>query len=57
MLNRCLVTPILILAPIAIGGVLLGVWAHRRVSDAVFFRLSYGLLAVTGAKLVFDALV
>jgi uncharacterized membrane protein YfcA len=37
-------------------GTILGVWAHRRLSDAVFFRLTYILLAVTGAKLVWDAL-
>ena len=56
MLNRELVVPLLILAPIAVAGVYLGVWAHRRVSDAVFFRLTYSLLAVTGAKLVWDSL-
>lgn len=56
MLNRSLVLPILLLAPVAVGGVFLGVWAHRRVSDAAFFRLTYALLAVTGAKLVWDAL-
>ena len=56
MLNRELVVPLLILAPIAVAGVYLGVWAHRRVSDAVFFRLTYSLLAVTGVKLVWDSL-
>lgn len=56
MLNASLVTPILVLAPVAVAGVFLGVWAHRRVSDAFFFRLTYSLLAVTGAKLVWDAL-
>jgi uncharacterized membrane protein YfcA len=56
MLNRSLVAPILVLAPVAVAGVFLGVWAHRRVSDALFFRLTYTLLAVTGAKLVWDAL-
>jgi uncharacterized membrane protein YfcA len=56
MLNRELVVPLLILAPIAVAGVYLGVWAHRRVSDAVFFRLTYAILAVTGAKLVWDSL-
>jgi uncharacterized membrane protein YfcA len=56
MLNRGLVPAILMLAPIGVGGVFLGVWAHRRISDAVFFRLTYILLAVTGAKLVYDAL-
>ncbi len=56
MINGTQVLPILILAPIAVGGVYLGVWAHHRVSDAFFFRLTYALLAVTGAKLVWDAL-
>jgi uncharacterized membrane protein YfcA len=56
MLNRELLRPMLILAPIAIAGVYAGVWAHHRVSDAVFFRLTYALLAVTGAKLAYDAL-
>jgi uncharacterized membrane protein YfcA len=56
MLNRSLVTPILVLAPIAVGGVFVGVWAHHRVSDRFFFALTYTLLAVTGAKLVWDAL-
>jgi uncharacterized membrane protein YfcA len=56
MLNRSLAAPILILAPIAVAGVFLGVWAHRRVSDDIFFRLTYTLLAITGAKLVWDAL-
>jgi uncharacterized membrane protein YfcA len=56
MLNRSLVTPILVLAPIAVLGVLAGVWAHRRVSDRSFFALTYVLLAVTGTKLVWDAL-
>ena len=56
MLNRELLAPIMILAPLAIAGVFAGVWAHHRVSDAFFFRLTYTLLAVTGAKLVYDAL-
>ena len=56
MLNRSLVTPILVMAPVAVAGVFLGVWAHNRVSDRFFFGLTYVLLAVTGAKLVWDAL-
>lgn len=56
MINATQLTPILVLAPIAIGGVYFGVWAHHRVSDTFFFRLTYALLAVTGAKLVYDAL-
>ncbi len=46
----------LILAPVAVGGVLIGAWAHRRISARVFFGITYALLAVTGARLVFDAL-
>jgi uncharacterized membrane protein YfcA len=46
----------LFLAPVAISGVLLGVRAHRVVPAALFFRLTYLLLGVTGTKLVFDAL-
>jgi len=56
MLNRGLLVPILVLVPVAVVGVFLGVWAHRRVSDTFFFRLTYTLLAVTGAKLIWDAL-
>ncbi len=46
----------LILAPVAVAGVFLGVWAHRRVSEKLFFRLTYVLLAMTGAKLISDVL-
>ena len=46
----------LILAPVAVGGVYLGAWLHRRVSAALFFGLTYTLLAAAGAKLVWDAL-
>ncbi len=42
------------LAPVAVAGMLLGVFAHSRVSDVWFFRLIYGLLMATGAKLVWD---
>jgi uncharacterized membrane protein YfcA len=49
-------TATLILAPVAVGGVFIGAWAHRRISAGVFFGITYSLLAVTGVKLVFDAL-
>ena len=35
---------------------MLGVAAHSRVSDVWFFRLFYGLLAITGTKIVWDGL-
>lgn len=46
----------LMLAPVALAGVGIGVWAHRRVSEVWFFRLTYGLLLATGLKLIWDAL-
>ncbi|MGM0585288.1 MAG: sulfite exporter TauE/SafE family protein [Pseudomonadota bacterium] len=42
------------LAPLAIAGMLLGVWAHSRVSDRLYFRLIRTLLLITGAKLIWD---
>jgi uncharacterized membrane protein YfcA len=44
------------LTPVAILGMMLGVAAHSRVSDVWFFRLIYGLLAITGTKIVWDGL-
>lgn len=46
----------LILAPLAIGAVILGARAHRLIPEVWFFRVTYALLLVTGGKLVFDAL-
>lgn len=46
----------LFLIPFAIIGVLLGVAAHHRMSDRLFFAFTYVLLTITGAKLVWDAL-
>nr|WP_237182175.1 sulfite exporter TauE/SafE family protein [Roseomonas marmotae] len=46
----------LVLLPLAPVGVRLGVWLQKRVSDAVFYRLIYVLLGVTGIKLVLEGL-
>ena len=46
----------LLFAPLAPLGIRLGVWTHRAVSERTFYRLSYGLLLTTGAKLIWDAL-
>ncbi len=46
----------LALAPLALLGMRLGVWAHRRVSEALFYRVVYVFVAVVGAKLVYDGL-
>lgn len=46
----------LLFAPLAPAGIWLGVWLHRRISEAMFYRVSYVLLFATGVKLVWDAL-
>ena len=46
----------LLFAPLAPVGIWLGVWLHRRIPEAAFYHVAYGLLFVTGAKLVWDAL-
>lgn len=46
----------LVLAPVAFGGVWLGVRAHRMVSERIFFAVTYVALCLTGAKLIWDAL-
>lgn len=46
----------LILAPVALLGAWLGVRAHRLVPEGLFFGITYVLLAVTGSKLIWDAL-
>jgi uncharacterized membrane protein YfcA len=46
----------LLLAPVAVGGVLAGVWAHRIVPERLFFGITYALLLATGSKLVWDAI-
>ncbi|EPX85511.1 sulfite exporter TauE/SafE family protein [Salipiger mucosus] len=45
----------LALAPFALLGTWLGVRAHRAVPERAFFALTYVLLAVTGGKLILDA--
>jgi len=44
------------LAPVGVAGVALGVWLHRRVREAVFYRLVYAFLLLTGSKLLYDGL-
>ncbi|HEU0220929.1 MAG TPA: sulfite exporter TauE/SafE family protein [Paracoccaceae bacterium] len=46
----------LILAPIAVLGVIVGVWAHRRIPEGPFFLLMQAGLFLTGARLVWSAL-
>ncbi|MEQ9261520.1 MAG: sulfite exporter TauE/SafE family protein [Roseovarius sp.] len=46
----------LLMAPFALIGAWLGVRAHRVVPERAFFAVTYVLLMVTGAKLIWDAL-
>jgi uncharacterized protein len=47
----------LILAPLAVAGVIVGVWLVRRVSVKLFYQIAYGLVAVLAIKLVYDGIV
>lgn len=44
------------LMPVAVAGVLLGVWLVRRVSQNVFYMVTYVTMLAVGAKLVWDGL-
>lgn len=47
----------LMLAPVALIGAWIGVHAHHRIPERAFFAVTYVLLAATGAKLIWDALI
>jgi uncharacterized membrane protein YfcA len=55
-LNASNLAASLMFAPLAPIGIWLGVWLHKRMTDRVFYAISYGLLFGTGLKLIFDAL-
>jgi uncharacterized membrane protein YfcA len=44
----------LLMVPPAISGVLLGVWAVRRVTEKFFYNFSYVAMIAIGAKLIWD---
>ena len=46
----------LVLAPFALLGAWLGVRLHHSIPERWFFALTYVLLTVTGAKLIWDGL-
>jgi uncharacterized protein len=54
-LNGANLATSLVFAPLAPLGIALGVWLHRRVSEARFYGVSYALLLATGSKLIWDA--
>lgn len=47
----------LILAPLAVAGVLLGVWLVRRISVKAFYNIAYWLVFVLALKLVYDGIM
>lgn len=50
-------TTSLVLLPLAPVGIGLGLWCQRSLSEAVFYRICYGLLLAVGAKLLWDGVV
>jgi uncharacterized membrane protein YfcA len=44
----------LVLLPLAPLGVALGIWAHGKVKELLFYRVSYLLLFFTGARLIYE---
>lgn len=47
----------LYLAPVAIAGMMLGVFLVRRIDPALFYRLAYGLIFALAFKLIYDGIV
>ncbi len=44
----------LVLAPLAPLGIVAGVWLMRRLSQDIFYRVAYAMLAIVGMKLLWD---
>ena len=42
------------LVPLGLLGIAVGVWLRKRIEEALFYRLCYGFLFVTGLKLLYD---
>ena len=55
-LNTSNLSTALLFSPLAPLGVWLGIWLHKRISEAAFFQVSYLLLFTSGLKLIYDAL-
>ena len=45
-----------VLFPVAVAGILSGIWLHNRVPTGLFYTACYVFLALTGVKLVYDGL-
>lgn len=44
------------LFPVAVAGILAGIWLHNRVPSGLFYTACYVFLALTGVKLIYDGL-
>lgn len=44
-----------LLAPVAFLGVYLGVLGHKKIPEALFYRVTYLFLFITGSKLIWDS--
>ena len=42
------------LMPVAVAGVLMGVWLTKRVPQTVFYNITYTAMIVVGFKLLWD---
>lgn len=42
--------------PIALVGIVSGIWLHSRVPQELFYKLCYGFLFLTGLKLLYDGI-
>ena len=56
LFSREVLNATLYLAPVAMAGALMGVAAHRVISEAWYFCLTYIFLVITGLKLIWDGL-
>ena len=45
-----------VLAPLAIIATMAGVWLTKRISPKIFYPMMYVIVALIGAKLVYDGL-
>lgn len=46
-----------VLAPVAVGGILLGIFLVRRISMVLFYKLAYVLVFLLSLKLMYDGVV
>jgi uncharacterized protein len=45
-----------VLAPLAVGATMAGIWLTKRISPKIFYPMMYVIVALIGAKLVYDGL-